>query len=99
MAHQDVTDRKFAQGVVRRQDGAARIAEYLAHSLPFECCPDNLRAREPGFSILAGHTAPRWVLVPAGRGESQNSLSWPCSNFPSAPPCLSDKPISSRPSS
>ncbi len=39
VAHQDVTDGKFAQRVVRGQNRAPGIAEHLAHALAFERCP------------------------------------------------------------
>ena len=56
--------------IVRRQNRAAGIAEYLAHSFPFERCPDNLRAREPGFS-MHGVIELLGGLRSAGRGATR----------------------------
>ena len=54
MAHQDVMDVAVLQGVVGRQNRAARIAEDVLYSLALQAFPKNLRSR------FCHETSPRY---------------------------------------
>ena len=52
MAHEDVVDGKLAQRVVDGQDGAAGIAEDVAHAFAFGRCPDDFRAGDASLGLM-----------------------------------------------
>ena len=79
--HEDVAHRVVQHGVVRRQDGSARIPEHRVHTLLEEGLPDELRAGSPpGFGHRAFCGRPpgvmaKWRCPPESGAASRHFIS------------------------